>query len=546
MATAALERSNRSLSGLDDNDKPTFTAPAYDVMAPRWKLCADVMLGAEAVRADENLDTYFPKAPAETDDERLARVNRAEFFPMFKETVKGLVGLVLRKDPALGEDVPQRLVNLCENIDGSGTALAVFAKRLFTEGLVKGHAGILIDVPKVSSTRPLTIAEEARLGLRPYWVQIKPEQIINWRTQTINGTTILTLLVLSEVVSAPSGAYGTVETTRYRVFRRDPASGVIQYEVWTQGEEQDDPEFEDEGVLKGVSIIPFVAFYGGERIAPLQSIPPLLDLAYTNIAHVQVLSDHRTSLQAAGNPILVIKGRVGADRRPDPNRPVVENDAYFTDGPGAGAKPDDAIITGPNMGIEVEKDGDVHYAEHAGTALGASSKELTDIETRGAAQGLAMLQRDTRAAQTAETERLQRSEKDASLASAARSLQDCLEIALAITATFMGLPTGGSVAIDREFEQTIIDTARFATLSQAVTAGNLSRLTFWTLLVKGGVLPDDFDPEAEQERLDNQSGVSLIGFGGGGGAGERPPGGQPTTSAEEDIGSGNGGDGGSE
>ena len=540
MTATTLQRGMK-LSGASESNKPTFTAPAYDVMAPRWKLCRDAMLGTEAMRDPANLDEYSPKGLAETSSERLARVKRAEFFPMFKETVKGLTGLVFRNDPELGDDVPQALVDLCENIDGAGTAMPVFARRVFNDGLIVGHSGILVDVPKVSSTKPLTLRQEQAIGLRPYWVHIKAEQVVNWRTQTINGNTILTLLVLAETIDAPDGDYGTAETTRYRVFRRDPVSGVILYEVWTLKGSDPDPELDDFGELRNAFVIPFTVFYAGERLAPLQSLPPLLDLAYTNIAHFQVLSDHRSSLHAAGNPILVIKGRVGGQNiAADPNAPLQNSPSRFAVGgvedadgtPADLLNPDGtgAIPLGVNMGIEVDKDGDVTYAEHAGTALGASANELSAIETRGAAQGLAMLQRSTRAAQTAETEKLQRSEKDASLSSAARSLEDMLEMALAFTALFIELPSGGTISVDRKFEDIVVDTPRISALSQAQAAGQFTLETFWKMI--GTELPDDFDPVEERARLEQAAAITI----------DRTT----TTTASGDVGGGNptGNDGG--
>lgn len=531
MPTTAVTTIHAS-SQATDHTKPSFIAPAYAAMAPRWKLCREVMIGTEAVRDDDNLDTYFPRGPAESPDEQKARAMRAEFFPIFKETIKGLVGLVFRKDPKLGDDVPPSIVALAENIDGAGTHYAVFARRVFTDGMIKGHSAILVDVPKVSSTQPLTIQQERSLGLRPYWVHIKPEQILNWRTQTINGNVVLTMLVLAETVDVPMGDFGTTSTTRYRVFRRDTITGFITYEIWTQASHDKDPELDDHGTLKNTTVIPFVVFYAGERTAPLQSLPPLIDLAYTNVAHAQVLSDHRTSMHAAGNPILVIKGRSGfGGGSIDPNgpRPAVDNPDYYTTGPGAGAP--EPIITGPNVGIEVDKDGDVHYAEHNGSALGASAAELKAIEDRAAAQGLSMLNRASRGVQTAEAEHLQRNEKDASLSSAARSMEDALEIACAFTAIFMGLTTGGSVEIDREFDTTVIDTPRIQALSAAVAAGQFTRETFWSLLQRGGALPPDFDPEEEARKLDEAGAITLPPA-----AGTAPTGGSGTTTGNADAG----------
>lgn len=543
MASAAVVTSIHPRSARADNvELPSFVSPAYNAMQPRWKFCGDVMEGTEAIRRAENLDTYFPKGAVETTTEQTTRSLRAELFPMFKETVKGLVGLALRKDPVLSDDVPATIVNYWENIDGAGTAGPVFIKRVFQDALIKGHSGVLVDVPKITTSKALTIRQTKDLGLRPYAVHVKPEQIINWRTQVINGVVVLTLLVISEMVDVPQGTYGTQSILRYRVFVRDEATGLINYEIWTQQTHNKDPEFDSGGVLTATTRIPFAVCYAGERLAPLQSLPPLLDLAYTNIAHVQVLSDHRTALHACSNPILVTKGRNGATTvTPDPNAPAAPGQSF--DNPAIpGVTPSAPTLQlGVNVGIDVDKDGAVEYVEHSGSALGASSQELKDIEGRGAAQGLSMLQRDTRQMQTAEAERLQRVEKDASLSSAVRSLQDMGETMLAFFALFMNETTGGSLELDYAFEDSMLDTPRIDAYSKMVAAGQLTRRTLWALLIKGGVLPDDFDSDAEEAALSKAEALTLTLPGnntqpaGPAGSGPAAP---PTSSAGADTGGG--------
>jgi hypothetical protein len=542
MPVTALHRHAQN----DNPELPSFTASAYAAMAPRWKICREVDEGTEALRRTENLDTYFPKGAVESDPERLSRVNRAELFPMLKDTVKGLVGLALRKSPTLGKDVPATIVKLWENIDGAGTHGTIFLKRVFRDGILKGHSGVLVDVPKVSTEGVITTRRARELGLRPYAVHVKPEQVINWRTQVINGSLVLTLLVIMEEVDAPSGRFGTQTVTRYRIFVRDEATGLINYEVWTQSDEAKDPEFENGGVLQATTRVPYAVVYCGERIAALQSLPPLLDLAYTNIAHVQVLSDHRTALHAGSNPILCTKNRTGGvpTITPDPNKANVPgpsdmggsegNPAFVGDVMGRAAPP---LLLGVNTGIDVGKDGDVWYAEPTGASYAATDKELENIETRGAAQGLSMLQRDRRAAETAEAERLQRTEKDAALSTAAHNLKDMAETMLAFFALFLGETTGGSIVFDFGFEEKLLTAQQIDVYSRMVGAGQLTRRTMWKMILSE--LPDDFDADAEEAALQAAEAIVLENMNADGGAGGGGGGGSDGGStAKSDTGSG--------
>ena len=508
-----------SASNSQKEDTPAFTSMLYREQAPRWQICRDLMLGTETIR--DKPDIYLVRGAAELDGEFDVRSRRAECFPMFKETIKGMTGLVFRKDPILEDDVPPQLRDLWENIDGAGTHGAVFTRQVFEDALQTGHAGILVDMPtSPAPDRALMIGEEQDLGMRPYWLHIKAEQIINWRTDVLNGVTILTLLVIKERAVAPVGDFMTTIISRYRVYRRDLVTGAVSVSVYEFG---DDTSMEytelEQGVLRNVQAIPFALVYAGQRRAPLVSFPPLIDLAYTNISHWNVLSDHRTSLHAAGNPILVTIGREATV--PDPNRQNFDASSIDVSTPeGLAAyrsmSDDDdgeVMVIGPSMGINLPVGGDAKYIEHQGHALAASQNELQEIEKRGAAQGLSLIRPDTRGAETAEAKRLDHVQQDASLSRAARSMQDCTEQALEYMAQFVALPSGGSVRYNADFQDLVMDTTLFEALSKSTLAGQLSLPTFWQLLVAGNILPDDFDADSELAILESQSAGIKLGAG---------------------------------
>jgi hypothetical protein len=241
---------------------------------------------------------------------------------------------------------------------------------------------------------------------------------------------------------------------------------------------------ESSGVITNQREIPFVVVYAGVKLAPMVTKPGLMDLAYTNIIHMNVVSDRRNGLHTAMHPILVFKGR---RTRPKDKKP----------------SEDDQVLIGPGIGIDLPADpnANVFYAEHTGAALGEGRLEIQDIEKRMAALGLAMLQNDTRAAETAEAKRIDKDEKTANLSSAARSLQDGLELMLAFHANFMRLPSGGSLVVNRQFEVRPLDSGTISTLSAMVGNGQLSLETLWVIMAKYDLLPEDVDFEAELQRI---------------------------------------------
>jgi hypothetical protein len=444
-------------------------------MAPVIKVCRDVAQGTAHMRAQRT--EYMPKHPAEELANYESRLRAAPLFNAFARTTEGLTGMVFRDDPTLGEDVPQKINDLIENIDGQGTHLDVFAKTLFEDALEAGHAAIFVDAPIVNVGRELTDEEERMLGVRPYWVHVKAEDIVNWRTARIGGRIVLTQVTLRQRVIEADGEFGEDAVTLYRVLRREVTDdGVhITLELWRQ--EKDDEQPQRQGAplpITNVTEIPLVPIYT-KRVDVLESRPPLLDLAYTNIAHWNVSADHVYALRLASLPILVLKG-VDADSE---------------------------VPVGPNTALKLPSpDMDAKYAE---SAFDATAKQLDAFKTDMAALGLNMLQHETRRAETATANRLDKSEQDSALATAARSLQDALEGALAFTAEFMALDEGGSVTVNRDFERLQLTAQDIAAYSQLESNLQITLATLHKVLDEAGALPDDFDSEAEVEELDRGS-----------------------------------------
>lgn len=467
-----LRAGGESVPGImiEQANMPSTRSPRAASQLPAVQLCRDLWGGNETVKAVGM--TYLPKAPGETSANYATRLARSVFFNAFRRSVEGLVGLVFRKDPVLGEDVPEPIRGHWEDLDGAGTHGDLFLRDQMADAVATGHNAILVDYPETGGGQ--TLADEIVLDLRPYWVPIRKEQILSWRTVQQGNRLILTQLVIEEEVWEPIGAYGETKSKRYRVFVRDDA-GNVSFQLLAVTDQRKVVVLE-EGTYPTQDEIPIAEVQTSGSTSLLESTPPLLDLAYLNIAHYQQLSDYLYSIHLTCVPFIFGSGMSGALD--------------------ANGQPVGSIVVGPNSAILEPNDAaKMGYVSHDGASLGSSKAALDDLKSDMGSLGLAMLAPQKRTAETAEAKRLDKSTSDSALSVAARALQDAVERALYFHARYLRLDGGGSVTINRDFEGLLMDAQAMGAYAVLVREGMPPRLALEALQA-GGRIAEDADLDA--------------------------------------------------
>lgn len=452
-----------------DKNSPAYHSAAHEEMDRRWSIIEAVSGGTLELR--QGGARWLPMEPAEDQRDYAIRLGKAILFNAFERTLHGLVGLVFRKDPELADDNPPRIEELWENIDNAGTHGGVFAKEIFTSACKFGHAFIFVDMPPPLPTGS-TLADERAANRRPYWVHYKADQSVSWRSESVNGQTVLTQIVFEEETLEPSGAFGEEKVCRYRVLR--PGSWQLFREV------EDDHGhvtyiLEAEGATS-LDYIPIAVVYA-RKTGLLQSTPPLLDLALINLAHYQKYADLSTYLHVASRPILWFRGR-------DVNKKVEAIGAYtFFD------------VDATN--------GHVDFAETTGAALGAAKADIEHLEKQMAVLGLSLLAGNKSVEQTATESLLDHVKEESDLATAARSLQDALELALQFTADYEGIEAG-SISLGSTMEELTLSPEEMRVWIESADKV-FSKNTVYEIFKRAGKLPEDFNGDDESQRIETSA-----------------------------------------
>lgn len=461
-----------------DADLPSTPSECVKRQTTALAIVRDLWGGTERMR--DRGTVYLPKAEAEPPDTYRIRLGTAVLFNAFRRTVSGLTGFVFSKDPVLGEDVPPQIREHYENIDNAGTHGDVFLREQLQDALQTGHNAILVEFPQTDGTQ--NARQELSGEVRPYWVPIKKDNIVSWRTLSENGRPILTQLVVKESTMAPTGAFGEEPVERYRVFYRTP-EGVVGYRLLRiiEGASGKGMVEESAGTYRTQDEIPVAEVTTSGKRGMFESDPPLIDLAFLNIAHYQERSDYAYSKHMTCVPILGLFGFADSDEQ---GRPI-------------------KVVVAPNAALRTSNhEADAKYITHDGASLAEVRTSLEELKSEMGALGIAMLAPQKRTAETAEAKRIDKQTTDSDLAVAARGLQDGVERALYFHARYLRLDDGGSVEINRNFEAGLMEPDVMAAYVALARDLGLPLRIVLDELKKGGRIGSDVDlDELEQEMV---------------------------------------------
>ena len=466
--------SSTSIGGIDSPF--TRTRAVLDMMKG-WEVMKAVTEGTDYLRT--NSETFLPLEPREDYDAYLARVNRAVFSPFTQRLIRAATGLVLRKPITLTGD-PYWTEMFKMDVDGRKSDLDEYARRLLMCSLIYGQSHILVDYPAPSGA--VSLAEERQQNRRPYWIEIDPNNLYGWRLDRESNYGNLIQVRLGEKAVLPDGQFGekvfdqvrVIEPGSYRVFRKkeqieemydvSDGSSVGRFEA---GSSDKDYKQVESGEFS-LGEIPLVTIYSG-KTDNLVSKPPLLDIAYLNIAHFQRQADLIHSLHVASQPMLVMEGY--DDQTKD-------------------------LAISVNYAMATQPGNKIYYVEPASSAFDAQSAEIKELQMQMATLGISTLSQQKFVAESADARRLDRVDTNSMLAMVSMELEQKLQKAFNLSAEYVGIEPP-EVKISRDFDIERLIGQDITALTTLFNENVIDREEFRDILVQGEVLPSANEVKSE-------------------------------------------------
>jgi hypothetical protein len=293
---------------------------------PIYSLIYDVLQGEKAVK-DAGLE-YLPnpseKLPEAGDLRYSNYLHRAVFYNVTRRTLSAMVGQVFSVSPKI--EVPELMNPFIQNCNGENVSFELEAKKLTEIVLAYGRGGVFIDFS--SDSDESSVADVVSGKAKPIIRVYLPMDIWNWQTLRIGADTVLSLIVLAENFSDPSGFnFATKEKVRLRVLRLEDGQCTVEIfenqDFVINSEKLNFSSRRNFGSLTGfeslgksklkdstgtpLSRIPF-EIVGVENNNFDLDNPVFYDIASLNIAHYRNSADYEESCFILGQPTPVFSG----------------------------------------------------------------------------------------------------------------------------------------------------------------------------------------------------------------------------------------------
>ena len=279
--------------------------PQYELYRPVWDKTRDAVRGSVQIKDKKHV--YLPVPDPETADERIGEntiryrqyIRRAVFANYTGRTKNALVGAAFRKPPSY--ELPQGLEYLIDDATGDGLGIEQLAKDELSNLLETGRTLLLVDFPQAEAG--MSAEEIARLSIRASIIPYACEQVVNWKTETVGGRKLVTMIVLAEDYKTADDEFEHDSEVQYRVLR-------LREDGYTQQLYREEVPYTDEIYPRKADgstwdIIPAI-FVGSKNNDSTIDDAPLADIADVNIAHYRNSADYEESCFITGQPTLFI------------------------------------------------------------------------------------------------------------------------------------------------------------------------------------------------------------------------------------------------
>lgn len=460
----------------------------YNKNIDQWKENRDCVFGQRAIHKGGR--KYLPAPEGMSKNKSGAKgcdgdsdyedfKKRTLFLNATSRTVEGMTGLIFRKKPTFV--IPSSLNG--DNADGQGNSIthimAVAAKEVETVSRV----GFLVEHPEVNGT--ISKADAEKLGIAPFLIMYKAEEIIIDRSTIINGKKVYTQVVLmvSHLEKDPNDEFAEVKKIKYFVLDLHNISEVEGEQNIVYRQRILDAEGNETSRSFPKMNNEFMTFIPFEVIEINQDGKSMIeDLVKANLNHYVMNASYTHGVYQTGFPTPTATG-------------VTEDEVDEING------------IGPNsFWTASSPSATFGMLEFEGKGLDEAKQYLQSIIEIMAALGADMLKGQKMAAETEGSKRLDKQASDSSLLSVVFALETSFAKILGWMALWARATEQQAksieVDINKDFNSAQLSPQMLKELTASMMQGAISYDTFWYNIQKGEIGKASVTSEVEQDKIE--------------------------------------------
>lgn len=476
----------------------------YQWMANYWDLIDLVADGFESAKS--HAAAIIPPHYREQDEAYQSRLKHLDFLPLFSQLVKLSASILTRKAVTIvteeGEPSREIIEGHLEGVDGQGNSVDVFLHGFLNKFQLRYSIGyVMVDAPCIplgvdGLPVSLSIAQEAALNLRPYWLAISPRDVIGLIYSQQGARKELVQARIRSSMKVRSGLFSEKMVPTVKVYDLIDAIAFgkpqkkVACSTWVETRDADEksagwvpiPEQYSEMQL------PYIPLFcmNTNPVAKGVARPDLYELAVLNINHTRVASSLSFCLNLA------------ACMKLKRTRSVEAATSYETTSA--------PIDMSPDKLLEAEIGEDFSWMTIPTNAFDALERKIEKHEKDAKELWLQRVHEEKSYAESGHSKTIGQNQGNSKLLATAIALESLLAECMQahfdlIDKTKVGVKPPIKLSVNRELDAAIMSAQVAERYSDMVDRGQLSKRSHLELLKRGQLLPEDFDIEAEVDRL---------------------------------------------
>lgn len=457
---------------INDPALVSYHRPELVKLLPQLEQAYDcwTLLNADGLGAAK--EKYLHKEPAEPNGAYKARLDRATYTPIYRDSIRSYAGLLSRFQVM---DAPPSMQANNDNVDLQGSSLQSFLT--ITDEMVLRDGGAFVMVDMMPDNGSDNFFDQMNDGRHPYFIQVKRADVINWQVSYERGRETVERVTVRQLRSVASEGFGNKVEPIYYVLT--PGKVETYRLVKTDASRWSNQKIDE--MPTSLPIIPLV-WYGATTTRFAQGDLPMDGLADLSIQHFQMRSDLCELLHKCAMPVPVRKGA-----------PI---------GPDGKAAP---LVLGPNTAVDLPAEGgEFGFAEPTGKSLERHQSEIKHVEDLMDRSSLNFLYGAN--VKTATEASLRASQVASSVSALIRNKTATFGVLMRLWAWYAGeqssITEESGLAINDSLISKPVEASEIAQLVNLYSNGLLSRQTVLEELQRGGVLDPDLAVNQEIERIE--------------------------------------------